>query len=92
MQELLDKSWEGKTRSVKGKGGQEGVFRSEAPRHRVRIVQPFYLSACEVTQGQFRQVMGQNRSHFGPTGAGRDEVEPANGVLTSVVHMFTLMH
>jgi len=29
-------------------------FRSEGPRHRVRLTRPFYLAVCEVTVGQFR--------------------------------------
>jgi serine/threonine protein kinase len=47
---------------------------SEAPLHRVRITRPFYLAACEVTQARFQQVMKYNRSYFGPTGAGKDQV------------------
>ena len=34
------------------------IEKSETPRHFVKITQPFYLSACEVTQEQFEQVMG----------------------------------
>jgi len=49
--------------------------RSEAPQHRVRIAQPFFLATCEVTQGRFEQVMKYNRSFFGPTGEGRDQVD-----------------
>jgi len=30
-------------------------FRPGYPQHRVRITQPFYMGACEVTVGQFRQ-------------------------------------
>jgi len=36
----------------------------EKPRHRVRISRAFYLGAHEVTQGQYRAVMGENPSHF----------------------------
>jgi sulfatase modifying factor 1 len=36
-------------------GGNEGLCQDEQPRHRVRITQSFYLAACEVTVGQFRQ-------------------------------------
>jgi formylglycine-generating enzyme required for sulfatase activity len=36
----------------------------EQPRHRVRITRPFYLGATEVTQGQYRAVMGQTPSYF----------------------------
>jgi formylglycine-generating enzyme len=31
------------------------LFQDEYPRHRVRITRPFYLGACPVTVGQFRQ-------------------------------------
>lgn len=51
---------------------------SEAPRHRVRISRPFFLSACEVTQGQFSTVMGFNPSHFSSTGAGHEKVAKLN--------------
>jgi formylglycine-generating enzyme required for sulfatase activity len=36
----------------------------ERPQHPVRITQPFYLGATEVTQGQYRAVTGQNPSYF----------------------------
>ena len=31
---------------------------SEGPLHKVRITKPFYMGACEVTQGQWTKVMG----------------------------------
>ncbi len=36
----------------------------EHPQHEVRITRPFYLGVFEVTQGQYRAVMGNNPSHF----------------------------
>jgi formylglycine-generating enzyme required for sulfatase activity len=36
----------------------------EYPRHEVRISRPFYLGICEVTQGQYREVMGTEPSHY----------------------------
>jgi formylglycine-generating enzyme required for sulfatase activity len=39
-------------------------YDNEQPPHRVRITHPFYLGATEVTQGQYRAVMGQNPSSF----------------------------
>jgi formylglycine-generating enzyme required for sulfatase activity len=36
----------------------------EQPRHRVRITRPFYLGTTEVTQGQYRAVMGATPSLF----------------------------
>jgi serine/threonine protein kinase len=53
----------------------EAGIRSESPAHRVRIVQPFYLSVCEVTQGQFEKVMKQNRAYFSRNGAGHEQVD-----------------
>ena len=43
-------------------------FRSEEPRHRVKITKPFCLGSLEVTQGEYRQVMGVNPSSFSSTG------------------------
>jgi formylglycine-generating enzyme required for sulfatase activity len=45
----------------------------EKPQHRVRISTPFYLSKFEVTQDQYRKVMGDNPSSF--KGNGRLPVE-----------------
>jgi serine/threonine protein kinase len=56
------------------RASNERGIRSQAPQHRVRIAQPFYLAECEVTQSQFDQVMERNRSYFGPKGGGRGQV------------------
>jgi formylglycine-generating enzyme required for sulfatase activity/tRNA A-37 threonylcarbamoyl transferase component Bud32 len=45
----------------------------EKPQHRVRI-STFYLGATEVTQAQYRAVMGNNPSHFSSTGSGKEQV------------------
>lgn len=37
---------------------------SEAPRHRVKITEPFYLGMHQVTQGEYEKVMGINPSAF----------------------------
>ena len=47
-------------------------FRSEGPRHHVRLTQAFYLGRCEVTQRQYRELTGANPSHFSPNGRGKD--------------------
>lgn len=47
---------------------------SETPAHQVEITRPFLLGACEVTQAEFRQVMGRNPSHFSPEGPGRERL------------------
>lgn len=36
----------------------------ERPSHRVRITRPFLLGACEVTQAEFRSLLGSNPSRF----------------------------
>ena len=41
--------------------------RDESPRHRVRVP-AFWLGATEVTQGQWRKVMGTSPSHFASCG------------------------
>ncbi len=43
--------------------GEEGREAYEM-QHRVRITKPFYLGVYQVTQGQYQQVVGQNRSEF----------------------------
>jgi formylglycine-generating enzyme required for sulfatase activity len=36
----------------------------ESPQHQVTISRPFYLQTTEVTQGQWKRIMGDNPSHF----------------------------
>ena len=45
---------------------------AEKPQHRVRITRPFYLGIHEVTQGQYRAVMGKNPSRS--KGEGSDDL------------------
>jgi formylglycine-generating enzyme required for sulfatase activity/serine/threonine protein kinase len=52
---------------------QEDATPREKPRHKVRI-SPFYLAVTEVTQGQYKAMMGNNPSHFSATGDGKDQV------------------
>jgi formylglycine-generating enzyme required for sulfatase activity len=40
----------------------------EKPRHKVKITQAFFLGTTEVTQGQWRSVMGNNPSNFSNCG------------------------
>jgi formylglycine-generating enzyme required for sulfatase activity/serine/threonine protein kinase len=46
---------------------EKGASPSEKPQHKVRI-SPFYLGIYEVTQGQYRAVMGNNPSNFKGSG------------------------
>ena len=43
---------------------ESGHDADEGPVHQVTIGQPFYLGKYEVTQAQWRAVMGRNPSHF----------------------------
>jgi formylglycine-generating enzyme required for sulfatase activity len=47
--------------------------KDEKPPHKVRI-SPFYLGVTEVTQEQYRAVMGNNPSWFSSTGGGKETV------------------
>jgi len=42
----------------------EAGFKDERPAGRVTISKPFYIGVYEVTQGQYRQLTGQNPSHY----------------------------
>jgi formylglycine-generating enzyme required for sulfatase activity len=45
-------------------GGKENQFKDEHPKHDVIINRQFYLQNTEVSQGQWKKVMGVNPSHF----------------------------
>ena len=48
---------------VRQGGATPALYKDEHPRHRVRITKPFCMGAFEVTQEQYKQVMGNNPSH-----------------------------
>jgi formylglycine-generating enzyme required for sulfatase activity len=45
-------------------GGIEKYYEDEQPPHDVKIYQSIYLQTTEVTQGQWKEVMGENPSKF----------------------------
>jgi formylglycine-generating enzyme required for sulfatase activity len=49
--------------------GQEDFLKVEGPRHQVELTRDFYLAAHEVTQKQYKQVMGKNPASFSAAGS-----------------------
>ena len=45
-------------------GGKSNWYRDEYPRHKVTITIPFYLGTTEITQSQWKRVMGSSPSYF----------------------------
>jgi len=45
-------------------GGSAENYKDERPQHPVKITKPFYLQTTEVSQGQWKSVMGNNPSNF----------------------------
>lgn len=50
-------------------GGKVENYKTERPQHEAPIIKAFYLQSTEVTQGQWKAVMGYNPSHFKDCGA-----------------------
>jgi len=46
-------------------------FDAQTPQHKVILTQPIYMSVTEVTQSEYETVMGENPSHFSPSGEGQ---------------------
>jgi formylglycine-generating enzyme required for sulfatase activity len=55
--------------------GEKDRGTDEGPLHEVQITKAFHMGAFEVTQAQYRRVMGNNPSHFSATGKGREAVK-----------------
>ena len=55
----------------------EAVYRQEGPRHKVVISKPFYLGKYEVTQRQWKALMGKdsNPSYYRRDGSGKDDIK-----------------
>ena len=49
-------------------------LKENRPLRRVRLTQPFYLGATEVSQSAYESVMGTNPSYFSPTGPRREAI------------------
>jgi formylglycine-generating enzyme required for sulfatase activity len=49
-------------------------IRSESPTHTVVLTQPIYLSVHEVTQKEYKQIMGANPSYYASNGLGKMKV------------------
>ncbi|HNH08671.1 MAG TPA: formylglycine-generating enzyme family protein [Leptospiraceae bacterium] len=49
--------------------GDSECYENEKPQHKVKITKPFYMGKYEVTQGQWKKVMGKNPSRFKNCGA-----------------------
>lgn len=58
-----------------GSAAYQEKLRSQGPQHKVILTQPMYLGMHEVTQGQYRAVLGQAVSHFSVTGGGQAAVQ-----------------
>jgi uncharacterized protein (TIGR02996 family) len=57
------------------KKNERGRFPDENPVHEVELTRPFYLGVHQVTQAQYRKIMGENPSAFSEDGEHADRVE-----------------
>jgi formylglycine-generating enzyme required for sulfatase activity len=54
---------------------EESHHANEGPQRPVEISKPFYLGKYEVSQAQYRKVLGKNPSYFSREGDGREKVK-----------------
>jgi formylglycine-generating enzyme required for sulfatase activity len=54
---------------------EQSAANNEKPRHQVEITKDFYLGVYEVTQKQYKAVIGSNPSHFSKDGPGKAAVQ-----------------
>ena len=57
-----------------GSAESESEHKISEYKHTVRITKPFYLGMCEVTQAEYRRVLGTNPSWFSASGLGKATV------------------
>jgi formylglycine-generating enzyme required for sulfatase activity/serine/threonine protein kinase len=67
--------WMGSTKAVDNDADDD-----ESPRHQVRISRDFYMGLTEVTQNQYRSIMGENPSEFKEIADGEDGLRPVENV------------
>src|ERR1051325_1915797 len=58
--------------------GSVAGYVSEIPRHQVEITRGFYIGIYQVTQAQYRRVMGVNPSRFSSVGVWKEKVTGEN--------------
>src|SRR5206468_3117749 len=55
--------------------GEKDRGSDEGPQHEVEITKDFFIGVTEVTQKQYRAIMGKNPSYFCADGGGKDSVK-----------------
>ncbi len=54
---------------------EDRTTRRETPQHKVKLTRGFWMAQTEVTQAEYRAVMGTNPSWFSADGGGQNEIE-----------------
>ena len=73
-----------------GSTDSEAVFNDETPRHRVTLTKAFYIGVYEVTQGQWKAVMGMNPAYHNEMRLGVDNSSnyPVESVTWEEIQIF----